>query len=101
MANLQLADRREWLSLREACDLLQVSQATLRQWADAGHVGMYRTPGGHRRFAREDLLAMTRQPAARIPARTSRSARNGGPGGGDAGQAGGRRAAPDTPPAES
>ena len=80
MANLQLADRREWLSLREACDLLQVSQATLRQWADAGHVGMYRTPGGHRRFAREDLLAMTRQPAARIPARTSRPARNGGQG---------------------
>ena len=63
MANLQLADRTQWLSLREACDLLQVSQATLRQWADAGHLRVYRTPGGHRRFAREDLLAMTQQPS--------------------------------------
>lgn len=61
MANLQLADRTEWLSLREACNLLQVSQVTLRQWADAGHLRVYRTPGGHRRFAREDLLALTRQ----------------------------------------
>ncbi len=61
MANLQLADRTQWLSLRDACDLLQVSQVTLRQWADAGHLRVYRTPGGHRRFAREDLVALTRQ----------------------------------------
>lgn len=80
MANLQLADRTdrtEWLSLREACDLLQVSQVTLRQWADAGHLRVYRTPGGHRRFAREDLLAMTRPPTARA-ARTSRNGSQGG-----------------------
>lgn len=65
MANLQLADRTQWLSLRDACDLLQVSQVTLRQWADAGHLRVYRTPGGHRRFAREDLVALTqRQPDA-------------------------------------
>jgi excisionase family DNA binding protein len=63
MANLQLADQTQWLSLRDACALLQVSQATLRHWADAGHLRVYRTPGGHRRFAREDLLALTsRQP---------------------------------------
>lgn len=61
MANLQLTDRTQWLSLREACDLLQVSQVTLRQWADAGHLRAYRTPGGHRRFSREDLLAMTQR----------------------------------------
>ena len=63
MADLQLTDRTQWLSLRDACDLLQVSQVTLRHWADAGHLRVYRTPGGHRRFAREDLLALTqRQP---------------------------------------
>ena len=61
MANLQLTDRTQWLSLREACELLQVSQVTLRQWADAGHLRAYRTPGGHRRFSREDLLAMTQR----------------------------------------
>lgn len=41
--------------------MLQVSQVTLRQWADAGHVRAYRTPGGHRRFSRDDLLAMTQR----------------------------------------
>ncbi len=63
MANLGLADRTQWLSLREACDFLQASQVTLRQWADAGHLRVYRTPGGHRRFSRDDLQAMTQQPA--------------------------------------
>ena len=63
MANLQLTDKTQWLSLRDACQLLQVSQVTLRQWADAGHLRVYRTPGGHRRFSREDVLALTRRPA--------------------------------------
>ena len=63
MANLQLTDRTQWLSLREACDILQVSQVTLRQWADAGHLRVYRTPGGHRRFSREDLETLTQQPS--------------------------------------
>ena len=61
MANLELTDRTQWLSLREACDLLQVSQVTLRQWADAGHLRVYRTPGGHRRFSREDVQSLTQQ----------------------------------------
>ena len=63
MANLQLTDKTQWLSLRDACQLLQVSQVTLRQWADAGHLRVYRTPGGHRRFSRDDVLALTRQPS--------------------------------------
>jgi excisionase family DNA binding protein len=28
---------------------------TIRRWTDAGHVSCYRTPGGQRRFAREQL----------------------------------------------
>ena len=63
MANLQLTDKTQWMSLRDACQLLQVSQVTLRQWADAGHLRVYRTPGGHRRFSREDVLALTRRPS--------------------------------------
>ena len=63
MANLQLTDKTQWLSLRDACQFLQVSQVTLRQWADAGHLRVYRTPGGHRRFSREDVLALTRRPS--------------------------------------
>ena len=57
----------EWLSPREACRLLQVSEVALRQWADAGHLRVYRTPGGHRRFLRADLQALTRPPAAIPP----------------------------------
>ena len=51
----------EWLSVGKACRLLQVSDVTLRQWGDAGHLQVYRTPGGHRRFWREDLLALAQQ----------------------------------------
>ena len=40
--------------------LLQVNEATLRQWADHGHLRVYRTPGGHRRFYRDDVLALTK-----------------------------------------
>ena len=49
----------KWLSLRAACHLLQVNQATLRQWADNGYLRVYRTPGGHRRFWSDDVLALT------------------------------------------
>ena len=56
----------EWLSLRDACRMLDVSDTTLRQWADAGHLRVYRTPGGHRRFLRQDVESLTRaaRPAA-------------------------------------
>lgn len=47
-----------WLPLRRACRLLGVNESSLRHWADAGHIRSFRTPGGHRRFAREDLLSL-------------------------------------------
>ncbi len=52
----------DWLSLREARSLLDVSDTTLRQWADSGHLRVYRTPGGHRRFLREDVESLTKAP---------------------------------------
>jgi excisionase family DNA binding protein len=39
----------------QAARYLGVSLATIRRWTDAGHVGCYRTPGGQRRFSREQL----------------------------------------------
>lgn len=45
----------EWLSLRQAADHLGVHPTTLRRWADAGDVNVLLTPGGHRRFTRQDL----------------------------------------------
>ena len=53
----QITDKSQWLSLRDACRLLDVSNTTLRQWADNGYLRVYRTPGGHRRFLRSDVEA--------------------------------------------
>lgn len=47
-----------WLTLGQACRLLNVDESTLRRWADAGQVRTFRTPGGHRRFAEEDVRAI-------------------------------------------
>jgi hypothetical protein len=38
--------------------MLGVDQSTLRRWSDAGKVPVFRTPGGHRRYAEDDLRAM-------------------------------------------
>jgi len=48
-------DATQWLSLREASELLGVHPSTLRRWADAGTIPCTRTPGGHRRFRRSDI----------------------------------------------
>ncbi len=45
----------EWFTLSEASKLLGVHPATIRQWSDEGKLQTFRTPGGHRRFAREDI----------------------------------------------
>ncbi len=46
----------EWVSLRQAAELLGVHPATVRTWADKGDIPSRRTAGGHRRFRRSDLL---------------------------------------------
>jgi len=45
----------QWVSLGTASHLLGMNKATLRQWGDRGLIRAFRTPGGHRRFSREDL----------------------------------------------
>lgn len=47
-----------WLTLGQACRVLNVDESTLRRWADAGQVRTFRTPGGHRRFAEGDVRAI-------------------------------------------
>lgn len=46
-----------WVSLSEAAKVLGVHPATVRNWADQGHLPSQRTPGGHRRFRLADLEA--------------------------------------------
>ena len=60
----------EWLSLGPASRLVGVDPDTLRRWADDGRVRAFATPGGHRRFAAEDLQRLVQ---ARSPRRRSLS----------------------------
>ena len=39
----------------QAATYLGVSLATVRRWSNDGHLRGYRTPGGQRRFSREQL----------------------------------------------
>ena len=47
-----------WLTIHEACALLGVDQTTLRRWSDAGRIPVFRTVGGHRRYAESDVHAL-------------------------------------------
>ncbi len=52
-------DGTRWVNLSRACEILGVNESTVRRWADSGQIRCFRTPGGHRRFAEGDLLALT------------------------------------------
>ena len=45
----------QWLTLKQASELLGIHNTTLRSWADRGAIPVFRTPGGHRRFNASDL----------------------------------------------
>lgn len=46
------------LTPSEAAVLLSVSPTTIRLWAQNGRISFVKTPGGHRRFARDELLTL-------------------------------------------
>ena len=50
-----------WMSLGAVSRMLGITDTTLRQWADQGRLPVYRTPGRHRRFLREDVEALMRE----------------------------------------
>jgi excisionase family DNA binding protein len=52
----RIGDERELVcTSSQAARYLGVSLATIRRWTDAGHVSCYRTPGGQRRFSKDQL----------------------------------------------
>src|SRR6266446_10336240 len=57
----------EWLTLREAADMLGMHPATVRLWADRNELPSRRTNGGDRRFRRSDIEARLRQDVERKP----------------------------------
>lgn len=52
--------RNRWLSIDAACKMIGVDQSTMRRWSDNGKIPVFRTPGGHRRYAEDDLRAFLR-----------------------------------------
>ncbi|MBN8581264.1 MAG: helix-turn-helix domain-containing protein [Anaerolineae bacterium] len=46
----------EWLSLRDAANMLGVHPSTVRLWSDKGILPVHKTQGGHRRYKRGEIL---------------------------------------------
>lgn len=47
--------------------MLNVSRQAVNQWIDKGYIKSYRTPGGHRRVKREDLLTFLKTRSIPVP----------------------------------
>jgi len=54
---MRAVTQSRWMRLGAASRFLGVDPSTLRTWTDAGRVPVFRTPGGHRRYAEQDLSA--------------------------------------------
>ena len=76
-AMLPRNNRRLVFTSSQAAGYLGVSLATIRRWTDAGHISCYRTPGGQRRFSRDQLdgfvASMQRDASAASEHRRTRS----------------------------
>ncbi len=57
----------EWLSLSEVAHELGVHPSTVRNWANQGRIPVHRTPGGHRRFRREEVILWNQAKQANTP----------------------------------
>lgn len=53
--NPPTSDHQLVFTSSQAARYLGVSLATVRRWTDAGYISCYRTPGGQRRFSRQQL----------------------------------------------
>jgi excisionase family DNA binding protein len=51
----------QFLTTQQLARLWQVSEATIKRWADAGHLRPGKTLGGHRRFALQEVARFQRE----------------------------------------
>jgi excisionase family DNA binding protein len=66
VANLK--PRAVYFTSHAVAKLLRVSPSTVLSWIDRGLVSAHRTPGGHRRVRRDDLIAFLKQQELPVPA---------------------------------
>jgi excisionase family DNA binding protein len=52
---------KQSFSTSEVANYCHVTADTIRKWAEAGRIRVFKTPGGHRRIRREDLLRFLRE----------------------------------------
>src|SRR5215831_5869082 len=62
------AKTKSIFTTHEVSRLLQVNPRSVINWIEQNLLSSYRTPGGHRRIRREDLLAFLRKHQIPIPA---------------------------------
>lgn len=43
-------------SSKQVAELLGVNESSVKRWADSGMLSCYKTPGGHRKFTKNDIL---------------------------------------------
>ncbi|MEG3439408.1 IS607 family transposase [Pannus brasiliensis CCIBt3594] len=58
--------RTDFITIKEASDLLGVCPKTLRRWEQQGKIISIRTPGGHRRFRMSDILDCHGEPEPEV-----------------------------------
>ncbi len=52
---------KQSFSTSEVAKYCHVTADTIRKWAEAGRIRVFKTPGGHRRIRREDLIQFLRE----------------------------------------
>ncbi len=52
---------KQSFSTSEVAKYCHVTADTIRKWAEAGRITVFKTPGGHRRIRREDLVQFLRE----------------------------------------
>lgn len=54
-------EAKQSFSTSEVAEFCHVTADTIRKWAEAGRIRVFKTPGGHRRIRRDDLLQFLRE----------------------------------------
>lgn len=57
MTHQRLA-QHELMTAGEVADIFRVNPKTIGRWAKAGRLGYIQTPGGHKRYRREEVMQL-------------------------------------------
>ena len=58
---VETMETKQSFSTSEVARYCHVTADTIRKWAEAGRIQVFKTPGGHRRIRREDLVRFLRE----------------------------------------